>query len=106
MMELATLIVVLMLCPCGKERALPSRGILNLIVEKKECHDWSNVLDALLSAITDSDMESWREEVAGIASSLDGCADSCHNVVAEERSRIQREIEKLQLQMAALGDHG
>ncbi|MCE5197738.1 MAG: hypothetical protein ABFD54_12810 [Armatimonadota bacterium] len=83
---------------------MPSRCNLNLIVEKEECLDWSNLMDLLLSAITNPNLESLHAEVAEIASSLNKDDKNELDEVAEERLRIQHEIEKLQRRMAALGD--
>ena len=95
-----------MLRPRRGERALPSRSNLNLRVEKERCCDWNNILDSLLAAVTDPRLESWRAEVAEIALSLNEAPKSNRDAVAEERSKIQREIERLQRQMAVLENGG
>lgn len=83
---------------------MPSRGCLNIRVEKEQCGGWDDVLDALLAAITCAGLESWQAEIGGIAASLDEAEKSNHDAIGEERSRLQREIERLQLQIAALGN--
>ena len=61
-------------------------------------------MDLLLSAITYPNMESLHAEVAEIASSLSRAEKNKRDDVAEERQKIQHEIEKLKRRMAALGD--
>jgi len=61
-------------------------------------------MDMLLSAITNPILESLHVEVAEIASSLDKAEKNERDDVAEERLRIQHEIERLQREIAALGD--
>ncbi|MEN6520487.1 MAG: hypothetical protein ABFD46_04965 [Armatimonadota bacterium] len=58
----------------------------------------------VLSAITSPNLESLHAEVAEIASSPSRVEKSERDDVAEERLKIQHEIERLQREMAALGD--
>ncbi len=61
-------------------------------------------MDLLLSAITSPYLESWHAEVAEIASSLNRAEKNDSDNVAEERMKIQHEIERLQRRMADLRD--
>lgn len=83
---------------------MPSRSSIKIVVAQEECRDWSKLLDSLLAAVTDVGMESWRAEIAEIASSLDNSEKNERDDVVEERLRIQQEIERLQREMASLGD--
>lgn len=87
-----------------KEWALPRRCSLNIVVEKEECCDWSDLYGVILSAVTCSGLDAVSAEVVEIASSLNEAGEPERRVADEERLRIHREIQLLQRRLAALGD--
>lgn len=83
---------------------MPRRCSLNIVVEKEECCDWSDLYGVILSAVTCSGLDAVSAEVVEIASSLNEAGEPERRVADEERLRIHREIQLLQRRLAALGD--